>query len=71
MQYLSLSIDDALTSPNYVARALAMLDRRFGRRRLRVWEPTAEQHKLVVRMYRLRCEAEGLKDPTASSSIAR
>jgi hypothetical protein len=53
------SVHKSIESSDPVVRALTMLDRRLGKRRLAKIDVTAEP-ELVVRMYRLRCEAEGL-----------
>lgn len=57
---LNLSIDDAIRSDNAIIRAFATLDRRFGKRRLAVFDDTKE-HPLVRTLFRFRCEAEGIK----------
>lgn len=59
--YLSLTIDDALASPSPLVRALAMVDRRIGKRRLRSMRVGQEEHPLVTLLYLLRCEAEGVR----------
>lgn len=41
-EYLTLSIDDAIASPHPLIRALAVLDRRAGRRRLARIDPATE-----------------------------
>ncbi|MBW3599575.1 MAG: hypothetical protein KY475_20175 [Planctomycetes bacterium] len=41
-QYLTLSIDDAIASSNPLIRALAVLDRRAGERRLARIDPASE-----------------------------
>ena len=41
-EYLNLSIDNALASENTVIRALAMLEKRHGRRRLMTLDPSWE-----------------------------
>ena len=58
--YLSLPIDEALTSPSPLLRALAVIDRRVGKRRLRTLAVGPLEHPLVRQMYLLRCEAEGV-----------
>jgi hypothetical protein len=58
--YLSLPIDDALTSPSPLVRALAVIDRRVGKRRLRTLQVGPLEHALVRQLYLLRCEAEGI-----------
>jgi hypothetical protein len=57
---LSLPIDDALTSPSPLVRALAVIDRRVGKRRLRTLQVGSLEHALVRQLYLLRCEAEGV-----------
>ncbi len=63
--YLSLSIDVALQSDNVLVRALVMLDRRLGKRRLRTLQLGDDEHPLVRQFYDLRCEAEGIRARTA------
>lgn len=58
--YLSLSIDDAVSSENFLIRALAMTDRRLGKRRLRRLQIRADEHPLIHMFYTLRCVAEGV-----------
>jgi hypothetical protein len=41
-------------------RALAIIDRRVGKRRLRMLEVGPLEHPLVRQLYQLRCEAEGV-----------
>ena len=57
--YLNLSIDEIMTSSSPVVRALGLLDRRFGLRRLQRFDASAE-HEFVALLYDLRCRAEGL-----------
>jgi hypothetical protein len=52
--YPSLSIADALASPNPLIRALAMLDRRLGQRTLAKIKVTSDDHPLLRRFYELR-----------------
>jgi hypothetical protein len=56
--FLSLSIEDALRSENFLHRALGMLDARLGKRRLRALELGQAEHPLVRRFLALRQEAE-------------
>lgn len=58
--YLSLPVADALASDNPIFKALAIIDRRVGRRRLAELEIPEYSHPLVLQMYRLRFEAEGI-----------
>jgi hypothetical protein len=59
--YPELSIAQALASENLVHRALAMVDRRLGQRRLRTIALRTDEHPLVTGLYRFRCEIEGAK----------
>jgi hypothetical protein len=59
-QYRSLSIDDAIVSDTMLTRALAMTDRRLGKRRLQSLKMRADEHPLVRLLYAIRCEAEGV-----------
>jgi hypothetical protein len=54
------SIDELLASPDPLVRALAMLDRRLGKRRLAKLDVTSE-HLLVAELHRLRCESEAVR----------
>ncbi|MFY9656919.1 MAG: hypothetical protein WAK01_10075 [Methylocystis sp.] len=56
---LTLSIDAMLASKNTLLHALAVLDRRFDKRRLETFEPRREAEP-TRRLYALRCAAEGL-----------
>ena len=60
--YLSMSIDEILGSSNVLIRALSMLDRRVGKRRLKNF-PDAKTHPLIRMMHRFSCEAEGVALP--------
>jgi hypothetical protein len=57
--YLAASIDAALASDDPNVRALAMFDRRVGKRRLAKLAVETE-YPLVRKFYELRCQAEGL-----------
>jgi hypothetical protein len=58
-EYQSLSADEILTSENPIIRAIGMLDRRIGIRRLKKIDIKSE-HPLVAATYIFRCKAEGL-----------
>lgn len=60
LNFLSLSINDAIKSGDPIIRAFATLDRRFGRRRLADFDDSQE-HPLVRTLYRFRCKAEGIE----------
>ena len=55
--YLSMGIDAALKCPSPLVRALAVIDRRVGKRTLRKLAVGAE-HQLVRELYLLRCAVE-------------
>ena len=65
--YVTLSIGEAIVSPTMLIRALAMLDRRLGKRRLQEWTFEPHEHPLVRQLYVLRCSAEGIVVPEASA----
>lgn len=56
-QYLNLSIDQIMTSPDPIIRAIGMLDRRLGKRRLGALD-ISNEHELIQRLFQFRCEAE-------------
>jgi hypothetical protein len=58
--YLNMSIDDVLRSDQTVLRALGMLDKRLGKRRLRQMDVSSEP-ELVQRFFQLRCVFEGIE----------
>jgi hypothetical protein len=58
--YLSLPIAEALAADDPIIKAIAMFDRRVGRRRLQQLRLTSADHPLVRECYTLRCEAEGI-----------
>jgi hypothetical protein len=58
--YPGHAIDDALASPDVVVRALAMVDRRLGRRRLATLQLRTDESPIVRRMLEVRRAAEGL-----------
>ena len=59
--YLSLPVDVALASESPLLRALAVLDARVGKRRLRALAATPDEHPLVAALLHLRCDAEGVR----------
>jgi hypothetical protein len=67
--YLRLSIGDALKADSPLVRGLAVIDRRVGKRRLRSLAIGPEEHPLVCELYRLRCEAEGIRPDSCSPRL--
>src|SRR5258708_11901754 len=57
---LSLAIEVALMDESPLLRALAILDSRVGKRRLRALLSAADEHAFVRSVVALRCEAEGV-----------
>ncbi len=57
--YQSMSIENILCSENHIIRAIGMLDRRFGKRRLKEFDISSE-HTLVKTIYFFRAKAEGI-----------
>jgi hypothetical protein len=60
-QYMNLSIDEALTSKNFIIKALAMIDKRLGKRRLNSIILDNMEHHLVKKLYIIRCDVEGIE----------
>jgi hypothetical protein len=63
-EYLSLSIEEILASENSVIKTLGMLDKRFGKRRLKVFN-AEDECILVKKLYQCRAECEGLLMPSS------
>ncbi len=64
--YLEAPIERSFTSDNPIVKALAMFDRRLGKRRLQALNIGETDHPMVKQFYRLRLQAEDLPaaDPT-------
>lgn len=56
---LSLTVEQMSEHNNPVIRALAIIDARYGKRRLAAFDPSSE-HLLVQKLHDLRLEAEGI-----------
>ena len=54
-EYCSLSIDDIIKSDIVLIRALGMIDRRLGKRRIASIN-VCEEHEMVKYFHRLRCQ---------------
>jgi hypothetical protein len=59
---LNQTVEEMAQHGNPLVRGLAILDGRFGKRRLAAFDASAE-HELVQALVRFRCEAEGLRSP--------
>lgn len=62
---LNMSIEAALESEDTLTRALAMLDRRLGKRRLRALDFAAASHPIVKLFYEMRLTAECMRLPNS------
>lgn len=58
--YNNLSIKQALDSKSVLIQALAMLDKRLGKRRLRSLQLVPDAHPMVRYFYTFRLKAEGI-----------
>jgi len=58
-EFSSNSIEVSLASKNLLVRCLAMLDSRFGKRRIKNFD-ISNEHEKVVQFYNIRCECEGM-----------
>jgi len=59
LEALSLSIDAMLRHRSPIVRGLAVLDKRFGKRRILAFNP-GNEHPLVRALFEFRCAAEGI-----------
>ena len=59
-EYLRSSIAKSLKAEDAITRALAVIDARVGKRRLRQLANYPDEHPLVRMLLALRCEAEGI-----------
>jgi hypothetical protein len=68
-EYLELSIEESLSTEYIVVRAIAMFDRRLGKRRLRRMSTKIEiEHTLVKKFFEVRCNAEGIIDQNSKAN---
>jgi hypothetical protein len=58
-EYVGLQLEDAVRSTNPIIRAVAMFDRRLGKRRLTSMSIADDEHQLVKISYQIRMQAEG------------
>lgn len=63
-EYVGLQVEDAISSSKPIIRAVAMFDRRLGKRRLMTMSLRVDEHRLVKNFYQIRCQAEGLQRET-------
>ena len=63
-EYLTMSVEDALASPHPTVQALAFLDRKLGKRRLRQIDGQ-HLHAFPKITYALRCRLEGIPQDAA------
>ena len=60
-EYVGLKVEDAIKSSKPIVRAIAMFDRRFGKRRLNAMSVPDGEIQLVKDFYKIRMRAEGLE----------
>ncbi|MCM3768932.1 MULTISPECIES: SF0329 family protein [Priestia] len=60
IQYPQLSINRALNSENVIFQALALVDRRLGKRTLKALRYNSNVHPLIMQFYELRCEVDNI-----------
>lgn len=60
VQYPNFPIEEALSSENVIVQALAMVDKRLGKRRLKHLVFYPDTHPIVSKFYQIRCEIEGI-----------
>ncbi len=63
-EYIGMQIEDAIRSSNPIIRAIAMFDRRLGKRRLGSISMSDSEHQLVKTAYQIRIRSEGLVHQT-------
>ena len=66
--YLDLKIDQALIAAEPLHRALAMIDRRLGRRRFEALKLSAAEHPWVRQLHRFRAGAEQWQDSVGGAA---
>lgn len=59
-EYVNMSVEDALQSPHPTIQALAFLDKKMGKKRLRSFD-SENLHEFPLITYQLRCELEGIR----------
>lgn len=65
---LNQSVDQMLEHGNPLVRGLAIVDSRYGKRRLAAFDASSE-HPLVQRLFAMRCEAEKVTRPGTSGDV--
>ena len=55
--YINMNIEEAIKSENPIIKSFAVLDKRLGKRKLRIFE-TENQHPLVKKLFEFRLECE-------------
>ena len=69
LESLSLSIESMLKHRSPIIRGLAVLDRRFGKRRLIAFDIETE-HPFVRLLFEFRCTIEGVRQRNIRDSIS-
>jgi hypothetical protein len=65
--YININIDDAILSDNPIIKSFAMLDKRLGKRRLKLIDRT-DLHPLVSKLLVLRLECENINIVTVPNN---
>ncbi|MFP7732304.1 hypothetical protein ACLHDF_02570 [Priestia aryabhattai] len=68
IQYPQLSINPALNSENIILQALALVDRRLGKRTLKALRYNSNVHPLIMQFYELRCAVDNITPIKHTSS---
>ena len=68
-EYVQGTTEDLLQSVNPITRAIALLDRRVGKRRLRQIVLDNNELQVVKDFYRIRCQVEGIAVAADDQSI--
>ena len=66
-KYIGMQVEDAIQSSNPIIRAIAMFDRRLGKRRIGALSLGEGEYQLVATFYQMRCQAESLQPETNTS----
>jgi hypothetical protein len=67
--YLNLSMDKILKARHPIIRGFGMLDRRFGKRRIKEFD-TSQENDFVKLLYSVRCRLDGCGEMTSHPSVS-
>jgi len=60
-EFISLPIEEAVISNNAIIQALAILDRRLGKRRIILQQEAYSRLPMLNKLFEFRCSAEGIR----------